>query len=40
MVERLSKGLAGFPELPAHSAVLHLAELPAAPTDDPEWILV
>ena len=40
MVDPLSGGPAGFPELLARQASLHLVQLPAAPTDDPGWILV
>ena len=40
MVDPLSGGPAGFPEQLARRAALHLVELPAAPTDDPGWILV
>ena len=40
MVDPLSGGPAGLPELLARQAGLHLVELPVAPTDDPGWILV
>ena len=40
MVDPLSGGPAGFPELLARQANLHLVELPVAPTADPGWILV
>jgi hypothetical protein len=40
MVDPLSGGPAGFPELLARQASLHLVQLPAAPTVDPGWILV
>ena len=40
MVDSLSGGLAGLPELLVRQAGLHLVELPVAPTDDPGWILV
>ena len=40
MVDPLSGGPAGLPELLARKANLHLVELPVAPTDDPGWILV
>jgi trehalose/maltose hydrolase-like predicted phosphorylase len=40
MVDHPSKGLAESPERLVHQAALHLVELPAAPTDDAEWILV
>ena len=40
MVDPLSGGPAGFPELLARQAGLHSVELPAVPTVDPGWILV
>ena len=40
MVDPLSGGPAGHPELLARQANLHLVELPVAPTADPGWILV
>ena len=40
MVDPLSGGPAESPELLARQAAQHWAELPAAPTDDPGWILV
>src|ERR1019366_10313193 len=40
MVDPLSGGPAGLPELRARQASLHLAQLPAVPTGDPGWILV
>jgi len=40
MVDPLSGGPARLRELLARQATLHLVELPAAPTDDPGWILV
>src|SRR5512144_3448584 len=40
MVDPLSGGPAGFPQLLARQASLHSAQLPAVPTGDPGWILV
>ena len=40
MVDPLSGGPAGFPQLLARQASVHLAQLPAVPTGDPGWILV
>jgi hypothetical protein len=40
MVDPLSGDPAGSPELLAHQTAPHRVELPAAPTDDPGWILV
>jgi hypothetical protein len=40
MVDPLSGGPAESQELLARQAAQHWAELPAAPTDDPGWILV
>ena len=40
MVDPLSGGPAESPGLLARQAAQHWAELPAAPTDDPGWILV
>jgi len=40
MVDPLSGGPAGSPELRAREAAQRWVELPAAPTDDPGWILV
>jgi trehalose/maltose hydrolase-like predicted phosphorylase len=40
MIDPLSGGPAGFPELLGPQAALHLVELPAAPTDDPGWTLI
>jgi kojibiose phosphorylase len=40
MVDHLDKDPAESPERLAYQAAQHLVELPAAPTDDPEWILV
>ena len=39
MVEPISKGPAGCPEPLARQAALHSVQLPAVPTDDPDWIL-
>ena len=40
MVDPLSGGPAGFPQLLPRQASLHSAQLPAVPTGDPRWILV
>ena len=40
MVDPLSGGPAGFPQLLPRQASLHSAQLPAVPTGDPGWILV
>ena len=40
MVDPHSEGPTGSPEPLARQASVHLVELSAAPTDDPEWILV
>ena len=40
MIDVLSGGPAGPPELFARQAAQHWVELPAAPTDDPGWLLV
>ena len=40
MVDPLSGGPAGFPQLFPRQASLHSAQLPAVPTGDPGWILV
>ena len=40
MIDVLSGGPAGPPELFARQAAQHLVELLAAPTDDPGWLLV
>jgi trehalose/maltose hydrolase-like predicted phosphorylase len=40
MVDPLSGGPAGFPDLVARQDSVHLVELPVAPTADPGWILV
>ena len=40
MVDPLSGGPAGFPDLVARQDSVHSVELPAVPTSDPGWILV
>ena len=40
MVDPLSRDSAGLPEMLDHQPSTHFAELPASPTEDPEWILV
>jgi trehalose/maltose hydrolase-like predicted phosphorylase len=40
MVDPLSASPAGALDLPARDAAVRSVELPGAPTDDPEWILV
>jgi trehalose/maltose hydrolase-like predicted phosphorylase len=40
MVDPLNRDSAGLPEMLDHQPSTHFAELPASPTEDPEWILV